>query len=683
MTSDYFRKVSRALLFVSLIAVTLMVVVNGVATSSASAETGIHGTPVETLHATLTPVCPTSFTVNDNGDASDATPGDESCATAGAVCTLRAAIQEANALASCGVIDINFSGVTSPISLNTALPVLNHNINLSGPGADLLTVQRSTAGGTPQFSIFRTAGSLTINISGLTISGGIAALGEDGGGVFIQNNTTLTFTGVKISGNRTADAVLIRAGFGAGIYNRGTLQIINSTVSGNITGQGSSDVPDGGDGGGIYNANTGLLTVTNTTISGNKTGNGALLSGQDGDGGGIYNLGGIITLINTTISGNTTGTSVVTGGGVGAGIRSPSGQLKLTNCTVTNNIASSNSGGSSAGGVGVGGTPATLRNTIIANNSAVSSPDVSGTFNSLDYNLIETVTGGTFIGTTTHNITGVDPLLGALQDNGGPTQTHALQTGSPAIDSANNCVFDNTCSPSLGASITTDQRGGTFTRNADGDGTGSVVVDRGAFEVQQAPTPSLSISNVSPRAGRTSGGQQIQLTGAFADLSTVTVGSLTATWSYTNGAGDTTVITVTTPAHSVGAVQIDLTPTSGSPYSAANAFAYLPTVFTDDTIAVGQTTVKAQHIIELRQAVDALRAVASLSAATWTDPALPATTTIIKTAHIVELRMHLDSAATELGYGTSPYTDPSLTAGLVIKRIHIEELRQRIRTIAG
>ena len=674
---------SRVPLLVLLTAVAFMVVVNRFATNSASASEGENTASVETVRASLAPACPTSFTVNDNGDAADATPGDESCATAGAVCTLRAAIQEANALASCGVIDINFSGVTSPISLNAALPVLNHSININGPGADLLTVQRSTAGGTPQFSIFRTAGTLTINISGLTISGGIAALGEDGGGIFIQNNTTLTFTGVKISGNRTADAVLIRAGFGAGIYNRGILQIINSTVSGNITGQGSSDVPDGGDGGGIYNASIGVLTVTNATISGNKTGNGSPFSGQDGDGGGIFNLGGSVTLVNTTISGNTTGTSVVTGGGSGAGIRSPSGQLKLTNCTVTNNVASSNSGGSSIGGVGVGGTPATLRNTIIANNSAVSSPDVSGTFNSLDYNLIENVTNGTFIGTTTHNITGIDPLLGPLQDNGGPTQTHAPQTGSPAIDSANNCVFDNTCSPSLGASITTDQRGGTFTRNADGDGNGSMVVDIGAFEVQQAPAPPLSISNVSPRAGRTSGGQQIQLTGAFANLSTVTMGGVSATWSYTNGAGDTSAITVTTPAHALGAVQIDLTPTSGSPYSKPNAFAYLPTVFTDDTIVVGQTTVKAQHIIELRQAVDALHAVAGLSAATWTDPTPSPTTTIIKAAHIVELRTYLDEAATELGYSTSPYTDPSLSAGSVIKRIHIEELRQHIRNIAG
>src|SRR5439155_11210653 len=96
-------------------------------------------------------------------------------------------------------------------------------------------------------------------------------------------------------------------------------------------------------------------------------------------------------------------------------------------------------------------------------------------------------------------------------------------------------------------------------------------------------------------------------------------------------------ITVTTPPHAAGAVQIDLTPTSGSSYSKANAFAYLPTVFTDDTIMVGQTTAKAQHIIELRQAVDAMRAVAGLSGAPWTDPALAAGNNI-KAIHILDLR---------------------------------------------
>src|SRR5437762_4173956 len=202
------------------------------------------------------------------------------------------------------------------------------------------------------------------------------------------------------------------------------------------------------------------------------------------------------------------------------------------------------------------------------------------------------------------------------------------------------------------------------------------------FQIQWAPTSTTQrIDSVSPPAGRTSGTQQIRLTGLFANLSTVAMGGTSASWVYTNF-GDTSAITVTTPAHSAGAVQIDLTPTSGPVYSKVNAFAYLPTVFTDDTIMVGQTTAKAQHIMELRQAVDALRAVAGLSPALWTDPALTAGNTI-KAVHILELRTLLDDVATRLAYSTSPNIDAGLTSGFVIKRIHIEVLRQRIRTIDG
>jgi hypothetical protein len=191
----------------------------------------------------------------------------------------------------------------------------------------------------------------------------------------------------------------------------------------------------------------------------------------------------------------------------------------------------------------------------------------------------------------------------------------------------------------------------------------------------------LSITNVNPPAGRDTGGQQIRLTGSFPNLSTVKMGGVTASWVYSNG---TSEITVTTPAHTVGAVSIDLTSSTGGTYSKPNAFAYLPTTFTDNTLVAGLTTVKAQHITELRQAVDALRAVAGLPApAPWTDFTLQPFSTVIKAIHIIELRAYLEDAAGRLGYATGSYTDSMLTSGYVIKRVHIEELRQRIRTIAG
>jgi hypothetical protein len=191
----------------------------------------------------------------------------------------------------------------------------------------------------------------------------------------------------------------------------------------------------------------------------------------------------------------------------------------------------------------------------------------------------------------------------------------------------------------------------------------------------------LSIGTLSRKAARTSGGQQIVLTGSFRGLSSVTVGGVNASWV----SNSDSQITLTTPAHAVGAVDIVLVPQAGtgSNYTKSNAFAYLPTTFTDDTLIAGVTTAKAQHILELRQAVDALRAVAGLAPAAWTDPTLTPLSAIIKVIHIQELRALLDDALTRLGYATQPYTDPGLSGGFVIKGIYIDELRQRIKAIAN
>jgi hypothetical protein len=188
------------------------------------------------------------------------------------------------------------------------------------------------------------------------------------------------------------------------------------------------------------------------------------------------------------------------------------------------------------------------------------------------------------------------------------------------------------------------------------------------------------INSVTPKAGHTSGGQQIILVGSFANLSVVNIGGTSASWSYTNG---TSEITVTTPAHAVGAVGIDLVPTSGNSYSKSNAFAYLPLVFTDNFLMAGITPAKAQHTLELRQVIDVLRAVAGLGPAPWTDASLAPTSSVIKAVHIQELRTYFDNVSPMLGYPLQapPYTDPSLAAGYSIKRMHIEDIRQRIRNL--
>src|SRR5262249_14701138 len=134
------------------------------------------------------------------------------------------------------------AGGPAKISLSNALPNISTDMTIQGPGAKLLTVERSSDLMTPRFRIFTIAAGTTVNISGMTITKGFTAdgppgaSGASGGG--IDNSGTLTLTGVSVSGNKTGnggDSPLEggSGGSGGGISNNGTLNLINSTVSGN------------------------------------------------------------------------------------------------------------------------------------------------------------------------------------------------------------------------------------------------------------------------------------------------------------------------------------------------------------------------------------------------------------------------------------------------------------------
>ncbi len=131
-------------------------------------------------------------------------------------------------------------------------------------------------------------------------------------------------------------------------------------------------------------------------------------------------------MTTSTVSGNTAGRN-------GGGIRATGGIVNITSSTIVNNTAAMDGGGVNRAFTG-GTNPLNFRNTIVANNTAATGPDISGSVVSQGYNLIRNTTGATITGDTATNITGVDPNLGPLQDNGGLTFTHALLTGSPAID---------------------------------------------------------------------------------------------------------------------------------------------------------------------------------------------------------------------------------------------------------
>jgi hypothetical protein len=283
-------------------------------------------------------------------------------------------------------------------------------------------------------------------------------------------------------------------------------------------------------------------------------------------------------------------------------------------------------------------------------------------------NTAVTWTGGS-TQTVTWSVNGADALAPnvkiSLSTDGGSTFPTTILSSTPN-DGSENIVVPNINTAQ--ARIKVEAVGNIFFDISDA-----------SFTINQTGS-SLRIDSVTPPAGRTSGAQSVKLAGSFVNLSSVTMGGNSAPFVFSNG---TIEVTVTTPAHAVGAVDIVLTPTSGSPYTKTNAFAYLPTVFTDNSLMVQVTVAKAQHIIELRQAVDALRAVAGLGGAPWTDANLVQFGTSIKAVHILELRSFLENAAGLLGYTAGSYTDAGLTTGFVIKAVHIEDLRQRIRNIAG
>jgi hypothetical protein len=270
-------------------------------------------------------------------------------------------------------------------------------------------------------------------LNGVTITGGNAngsSFPANSGGGILNDGGSPTLTNVIITGNQ--------AGNGGGISNgSGEVKVMNSTISGNTA----------SGGGGISNNDGGTVEVMNSTISGNTA-----ISG-----GGIANNGGILTVSSSTLSGN----SATYGGGISNSI---SGALTVTNSTLSGNSASN-----SGGGIRNSGT-VTLANTIVANSTG---DDIvnNDTLNVEGANIVEDGSTTTADAGGSGTIQNVDPLLGPLADNGGPTLTHLPQSGSPAIDGGDDSVAtDQNDDP-----LTTDQRG--FARI-------SGTVDIGAVEIQ-------------------------------------------------------------------------------------------------------------------------------------------------------------------------------------------------------
>ncbi len=311
--------------------------------------------------------------------------------------TLRNAIAfsngNTNTLATTAPTDIRFNigtvGSAQTIALTSALPAIVKSTTIDGwtqGAAGYNGVPLITVSGENKVRVFEIGTGVTVGMNGLAI-----------------------VNGKILSGNG-----------GAGIYNRGTLTVTNSVVSGNSATQG----------GGIQN--DGTLTLSNSTLSGN--------SSSSGLGGGLLNYKSA-ALSNVTISGNSAG------GGSGGGIDNRA-TLTVSNSTISGNFAGQGGGINSPGAVTIGST-------IISGNIAPNGREIYnsfGTFTSQGYNLFG-YSGSSGLRSVTAAATDRTPtaflseILSPLGNYGGPTQTHALLPGSPAIDAGN------------AASNTLDQRG--------------------------------------------------------------------------------------------------------------------------------------------------------------------------------------------------------------------------------
>ncbi|MFA6474780.1 MAG: immunoglobulin-like domain-containing protein [Patescibacteria group bacterium] len=390
-----------------------------------------------------------TYTVTKTTDTADGTcdVGD---------CSLREAVIAANANAAADTIVLGSNTYTlsitnvsddEDVAATGDLDLTDANgVTMQGNGYSN-TIISATGLGDRVLEIAANATVINVTLSGGNLNVPDSGIVQ-GGGVFISSGT-VSFSDCKVSNNSITSYTAAANGGGVYLSSPATVTMTNCIISGN-----SVLNPDGAgmvaSGGGIFVDSSSTLRLSAVTVSGNTA------NGTNAYGGGLGVNGGSVTITNATISGNAVTAKVVNAGG-GAIYAAESATIETAFSTITNNTVSGGSDASGGGIYSANSTALNIRNSIVAGNSATTIGSNcytnSGDITSFGYNIADGTSCSSFF--ATGDAISTDPLLVALADNGGPVQTHAISSSSPAKD----VIPAVRCTDYTLAAVTTDARG--------------------------------------------------------------------------------------------------------------------------------------------------------------------------------------------------------------------------------
>lgn len=608
-----------------------------------------------------------TFITNSTVDAVDAVIGNGVCLTAGGVCTLRAAIQEANALpgphlivlvpgiyrltiagrgetnaatgdlnvkvlagltiqgtaAATTIIDGN--GLDRVFLANFGLLTLNDLTVQNGypgaaPGGCILNmgvslfltrvVVKSCQADGPGAGICVIGGPATVNLTDTTISQNVVTNNSGGGGLYLVNDIFATLTRTTVSANA--------AGFAAGIRASGTSAFqVTLTVNDSVIAQNTvTSIPTGAGGGigldGAVTATLNRVTLTNNT---GCCGAGLLFTASAG-------TTATLTMADSTIMQNV---SPTTGGGLYVQNGGGDASAIITRTTISGNSANQ------GGGIITFGGNVELSNVTISGNTATESGGAiyRGPVSPTTLSLINVT-----IASNSSTVTGAVQAIGPISvkntiiaNNTGAAPANC--STAPLInDLGNNLEFPGT---SCGFDLASDRQADPLLDTLANNGglTRTVALIPGSPAIDAGDDATCAAAPVSNQDQR--GASRSVNAGTHCDM---------------------------------------------------GAYERAPSQFTDDPIVVGTTVIRVLHILELRSRIDAVRVARGLAAFTWTDPTLTPGSAIVKAQHILDLRSALAEAYVAAAVTPPTYTDAVLTGGdTVVRAVHLAELRAAVVAI--